>query len=71
VYPKAGQNVYLGADSSDATAFQKVVTKKELNDVLTLIQTHTHPETGATTGPSGTLASIAVDGSPNVLAKKP
>lgn len=69
VLPAAGRDVILGDDGSGDIG--KIVTVGELRDILQLIKNHVHPETGATTGQSPTLATITLAGSPNVKATEP
>lgn len=71
VTPAAGRKVLLG--SADAAAVDAVVTKSQLNTILSTIKFHEHPVAGALASASTALtgAVLAVDGSPNVSAKKP
>ena len=74
VYPAAGRNVVLG--SASAGDCDPVVTKSELNSVLSSLRSayngHIHPTpNGNSSAPTATIASLSVDASPNVLAKKP
>lgn len=71
VTPASGRSVRIG--SADAAAVDKVVTRSELNTILSTIKFHEHPVAGALASASTALtgAVLAVDGSPNVSAKKP
>ena len=74
VYPAAGRNVILGSASGGDC--DPVVTKSELNTLLSSLRTaynaHLHPTpSGNSSAPTVTIASLSVDASPNVYAKKP
>lgn len=71
VTPASGRSVLLG--SADGTACDPVVTKSQLNTILSTIKYHEHPVAGSLASASTALtgAVMAVDGSPNVSAKKP
>lgn len=71
VLPATGRSVLLG--SADGTACDAVVTKSQLNTILSTIKYHEHPVAGSVAGASTALtgAILSVDGSPNVSAKKP
>lgn len=75
VYPAPGRSVILGSASGDC---DPVVTKTELNSLLSSLRTaynsHTHPVPagpGTSSAPTSTITSLSVDASPNVFAKKP
>jgi len=69
--PARGRDVRQGTGIN--AQLDRVVTVGELNKKMALIAAHQHPETGATTGTSPTLAPPELDmsGSPNVYATKP
>lgn len=69
--PASGRDVRQGTGIN--AQLDRVVTVGELNKKMALIAAHQHPETGATTGTSPTLAPPELDmsGSPNVYATKP
>ena len=69
VLAKAGRGILLGSD--DPSQVEPVITFTDIQNKLNLLATHTHPETGTTTGTSPALAGLAVTGSPVVRAKKP
>ena len=74
VYPATGRNVILGSASGGDC--DPVVTRGELNSVLSSLRTafngHLHPTpSGNSSAPTATIASLSVDASPNVYAKKP
>lgn len=74
VYPATGRNVILGSASGGDC--DPVVTKSELNSVLSSLRTaynsHQHPTpNGNSSAPTATIASLSVDASPNVFARKP
>ena len=71
VTPAAGRKVLLG--DADGTACDPVVTKTQLNTILSTIKYHEHPVAGSVAGASTALtgAILSVDGSPNVSVKKP
>ena len=74
VHPATGRNVILGSASGGDC--DPVVTKSELNSLLSSLRTaynsHLHPTpSGNSSAPTATIASLSVDASPNVFAKKP
>ena len=74
IYPASGRSVILG--SSAGGDCDPVVTRGELNSLLSSLKTaynsHTHPTpSGPSSAPTATIASLSVDASPNVFAKKP
>lgn len=74
IYPATGRSVILG--SASGADCDPVVTRGELNSLLSSLKTaynsHTHPTpSGPSSAPTATIASLSVDASPNVFAKKP
>ena len=74
VYPATGRNVILGSASGGDC--DPVVTRGELNSLLSSLRTaynsHLHPTpSGNSSAPTVAIASLSVDASPNVYAKKP